>query len=67
MGLEINNSKSSGPQISEVRLPITIRDNGDFIGAFTVAGNYFYYEGENGIIYQAPLDNPNQSWRRSQQ
>lgn len=56
-GLEINNPTHTGLRVTEVKLPLA--DKRDFHnGAFTVASDYFYYEGENGIIYQAPIDNP---------
>lgn len=57
-GLTIKNPKYEGPQIKEARLPLTVRDGGSFIGDFTVAGSFFYYEGDKGIIYQASIDNP---------
>lgn len=53
-----NNVDENVPQIYELNLPIAERDGQDMKGAFTVAGNYFYFEGEDGIIYQAPTDNP---------
>lgn len=27
---------------------------------FLLQGDYFYYKGEKGIIYQEPVDNPNE-------
>lgn len=58
-GLTIKNPKYEGPQIKEARLPLAVRNGGSFIGDFTVAGSCFYFEGDKGIIYQAPIDNPN--------
>lgn len=40
-----------------VSLPV-ITLPGGAKGAFTAAGNYYYYQGENGVIYQVPADNP---------
>ncbi|MGD9570053.1 MAG: DUF5050 domain-containing protein [Sedimentibacter sp.] len=56
-GLEINNPINTGLKVTEVKLPLAGKR--DFHnGAFTVAGDYIYFEGEKGIIYQAPIDNP---------
>lgn len=55
-GLVIN-STDSAPSAGQFTLPIVIRENGEK-GAFTMVGHYFYYEGANGIIYQAPVNNP---------
>lgn len=55
----INNSNQKLPEVIEVNLPIAIRDQGNFKGAFTVSGDYFYYEGDKGAIYQASIKNPN--------
>ncbi len=55
-GLVIN-STSNPPFAGQLELPIVTRENGEK-GAFTMAGNYFYYEGSNGIIYQASVSNP---------
>lgn len=57
-GLIITNPKYSGLKATEVELPLAVRDGGSFIGDFIVAGKYYYYEGEKGIIYQSPIDNP---------
>ncbi len=58
-GLVINSSASS-PAAAQLTLPIIERENGEK-GAFTMAGDYFYYEGANGKIYQAPVSNPSSS------
>lgn len=56
-GLEISNPKHTGLKVTEVKLPVAGKR--DFHkGAFTVAGDYIYFEGEKGIIYQTPIDNP---------
>lgn len=57
-GLIITNPKYSGLQVTETELPLAVRYGGSITGDFTVAGKYYYYEGENGIIYQAPVNNP---------
>lgn len=55
-GLEISNPTHTGLKVTEVKLPLA--DKRDYHnGAFTVAGDYIYYEGEKGIIYQTPIDN----------
>ena len=55
-GLEICNPTHTGLKVTEVKLPVAGKR--DFHnGAFTVAGDYIYFEGENGIIYQTPIDN----------
>lgn len=51
-GLEISNPAHTGLKVTEVAEK---RDYHN--GAFTVAGDYIYFEGEKGIIYQAPIDN----------
>lgn len=56
-GLEISNPTHTGLSVTEVKLPLA-GNRGFHNGAFTVAGDYFYYEGEKGIIYQTPIDNP---------
>lgn len=56
-GLEISNPTHTGLKVTEVKLPVA-RKRDFHNGAFTVAGDYFYYEGEKGIIYQTPIDNP---------
>ena len=55
-GLVIN-STDSAPSAGQLTLPIATRETGEK-GAFTMAGDYFYYEGANGVIYQAPVNNP---------
>ena len=55
-GLVIN-STDSAPTAGQLTLPIVTRENGEK-GAFTMAGDYFYYEGANGVIYQTPVNNP---------
>lgn len=57
---EINNANYDKPQVYEVNLPISVRDGGSFLGAFTIAGDYFYYECDDGNIYKSPIDNPEQ-------
>lgn len=60
-GLEISTAKA--PQVysvTDVKLPIAIREEG-IQGTFTVAGAYFYYEGDKGVIYQSPIHNPNKA------
>ncbi|HBD64199.1 MAG TPA: hypothetical protein DC038_07155 [Clostridiales bacterium] len=49
------NESSAG----QLTLPIATRENGEK-GAFTMAGDYFYYEGPNGIIYQSPVARPHE-------
>jgi len=54
-GLKINGSKATAKyNISALELPTTI----DSELAFTIAGDYYYYEGNKGKIYQAPIKNP---------
>jgi hypothetical protein len=55
-GLVINSTNST-PSAGQLTLPIVTREHGEK-GAFTMAGDYFYYEGANGIIYQAPIIGP---------
>lgn len=57
-GLIINSTKG-GTAAGQITLPIVTRENGEK-GAFTMAGDYFYYEGSNGAIYQAPAANLSQ-------
>jgi hypothetical protein len=57
-GLIITNPKYIGLKATDVELPLAVRDGGSFIGDFIVAGKYYYYEGEKGIIYQSPTNNP---------
>ncbi|GAB6109501.1 DUF5050 domain-containing protein [Fusibacter bizertensis] len=53
-GLSINAS-SGNVYVSDVILPIVDRaTNGK---SFTMAGKYYYYEGENGQIFQTPQSN----------
>ncbi len=54
-GLNIN-SKKGRAVAGQITLPIITRENGEK-GAFTMAGDYFYFEGNDGIIYQAPTEN----------
>ncbi|MGI6731609.1 MAG: DUF5050 domain-containing protein [Anaerovoracaceae bacterium] len=54
-GLAINSTKG-GTVAGQITLPIVTREGGEK-GAFTMAGDYFYYEGSNGAIYQTPIDN----------
>lgn len=57
-GLCINSVKNGGSiAATQLSLPIVRRANGEK-GAFTMAGNYYYYEGTDGKIYQAPLAAP---------
>lgn len=57
-GLSISSgSAGSGAAAGQLTLPIVTRENGEK-GAFTMAGDYFYYEGSNGIIYQASAGSP---------
>jgi len=57
-GLSINEKSGAAQQgqtaFTEVTLPIVNRSEG-IRGAFTMVGDYFYYEGKNGKIYQAPI------------
>ncbi|MDX9871102.1 MAG: DUF5050 domain-containing protein [Clostridia bacterium] len=55
-GLVIH-SGSSNPVAGGLTLPITTLKNGAK-GAFTMAGDYFYYQGAQGKIYQAPVAEP---------
>ncbi len=41
---------------NEITLPIKAYENG--VGAFVKAGDYYYYEGERGVIWQAPVAQP---------
>ena len=41
---------------NEITLPIKEYENG--VGAFVKAGAYYYYEGERGVIWQAPVAQP---------
>lgn len=51
-GLKINSSETSNKyNISALELPKTI----NIAAAFTIAGDYYYYEGNNGKIYQASI------------
>lgn len=55
-GLAIS-SNGGGTAAGQLTLPIVTRENGEK-GAFTMAGDYFYFEGSDGIIYQAPVESP---------
>jgi len=55
-GLVINSTASDLTAI-QLTLPIVTLPDGEK-GAFTVAGNYYYYQGEKGKIYQASVANP---------
>ncbi|MEA4926179.1 MAG: DUF5050 domain-containing protein [Syntrophomonadaceae bacterium] len=55
-GLVINSSAGS-PAATQLILPLAERGIGEK-GAFTMVGDYFYYEGADGRIYQAPVSNP---------
>ncbi len=55
-GLMIN-STASDTTAAQLTLPIVTLPDGEK-GAFTMAGNYFYYQGEKGKIYQASASNP---------
>ncbi|WP_313345375.1 DUF5050 domain-containing protein [Sedimentibacter sp.] len=59
VGLEISNTYTRKVKIKEVKLPVVERDS-FYDSAFTVSGDYFYYEGEKGIIYQSPINNSSQ-------
>jgi hypothetical protein len=59
-GLIITNPKYDGLKATEVELPLAVRDGGSVIGDFIIAGKYYYYEGEKGIIYQSPINNPSE-------
>ena len=50
---EIYNPITTELEVMEVNLPVVKND--EFRNAFTVAGEYIYYEGEGGIIYQTPV------------
>ncbi len=55
-GLAIN-SGAGGTAAGQLTLPIVTLEDGTK-GAFTMAGNYFYYQGSQGKIYQAPVAKP---------
>lgn len=55
-GLAVNSTDST-PSVGQVILPIVTHETGQK-GAFTMAGDYFYYEGKGGIIYQTPVNDP---------
>lgn len=55
-GLTVNSTDST-PSAVQLTLPIVTLKTGQK-GAFTMAGDYFYYEGANGIIYQANVNDP---------
>lgn len=52
-GLVITSTKV-GAAAGQLTLPIATRENGKK-GAFTMAGDFFYYEGSAGTIYQVPV------------
>ncbi len=55
-GLVID-SAAAGMAAGQLTLPIV--DRGEMgKGAFTMAGDYFYFEGQEGKIYQAPVSAP---------
>ncbi len=56
LGLEIRTSRGN-LSVKEVILPIVQRETGEK-GAFAMAGDYYYFEGVAGKIYQAPISNP---------
>jgi len=58
-GLLVNSSAGSAAA-GQLTLPIVDREIGGK-GAFTMAGDYFYYEGAGGKIYQVPVSNPSES------
>ena len=41
-----------------VKLPVANRDYYDYSKNYIAVGGYFYYEGAQGKIYQAPISNP---------
>ncbi len=55
-GLEISTS-GGNVSVNEVILPIVQREKGEK-GAFAMAGDYYYFEGAAGKIYQAAISNP---------
>ena len=48
-----NSSANLELEVMEVNLPVV--ENNEFHNAFTVAGDYIYFEGEGGIIYQTSV------------
>ncbi|WP_312701192.1 hypothetical protein [Sedimentibacter sp.] len=58
-GLEISNTYTRKVNIKEVKLPVAEKTS-FYNSAFTISGDYFYYEGEKGVIYQSPVSNPSQ-------
>lgn len=56
-GLLLKTAEGRETAAGQITLPIVTRANGEK-GAFTLTNNFYYYEGEGGKIYQAPLDNP---------
>lgn len=56
-GLVIGTKGGNNAIAGQITLPIVTRESGSK-GAFTVTNNYYYYEGEGGKIYQAPVANP---------
>lgn len=58
-GLVINSSANT-TSVAQLTLPI-VNDELGAKGAFTMAEDFFYYEGANGKIYQAPASDPDNS------
>jgi len=58
-GLVIN-STVGDITATQVTIPIVTRENGSK-GPFTKAGDYLYYEGQQGKIYQTPASDPTDS------
>lgn len=59
-GLTIQSGNAIVKEINLEIKPKFIDDESSIVyRSFTLAGGYFYYEGENGVIYQVPVDNPN--------
>lgn len=55
-GLIINSTENEN-SAGQLVLPIVTRENGEK-GAFTMAGDYFYYEGSGGCIYKSSVEKP---------
>lgn len=55
-GLVINSTENEN-SAGQLVLPIITRENGEK-GAFTMAGDYFYYEGAGGCIYKSSVESP---------
>lgn len=56
-GLSINSPGAI--TANEITLPLKEYDNG--AGAFVKAGDWYYYEGERGVIWRAPVAKPEQA------